>query len=120
MGNLQEVHVTVMTFDEFVTLGEREEYNMGAADAVSMSMFNHDRDNTYWRRQRISYLYGARKCFYQGTFHLANSSHKAAVIAMILMELGCKNVEYSVNVNTIPTCYTVKFSPTEEVKEIIE
>ena len=75
-------------------------------------------DEVFRRRRALAYVAGAWVRSGMGPdFAFANSYDKAALIARLLVDLGCRRVSVETMFGGAPQVNHVHFQPTEEVRE---
>lgn len=75
-------------------------------------------DEVFYRRRALAYVAGAWTRYHQGeNLVFANAKDKATLIAQLLTSLGCSRVSLESTFGYIPATNTVRFSPTDEVRQ---
>jgi hypothetical protein len=75
-------------------------------------------DEIFRRRRALAYVAGAWSQYRRGeNFVFANAKEKATLIAQLLTDLGCHRVSLETTFGYIPATNTVRFAPTNEVRE---
>jgi hypothetical protein len=91
------------------------------ASAISALTERGLSDDVFFRRRAVAYLAGAWARFgHDQKFVFSNARAKADLIAVLLLDLGCRNIIVESTVGLTPQGNAVHFEPTPEVTEWLQ